>query len=98
MIHNVLIGHEIESPSICKKLVVSEPFLTKRINEHPSSEFHYNVTSLNGMILCKEGIHENKVNGNTTLSFCHDCYSSLKKNKMPCLALANRHYRGTLPK
>ena len=66
MIHNVLIGHELESPSICKKLIVSEPFLIKRINENLSSEFDYNVTSLNGMILCKEGI-QHKVKGETSL-------------------------------
>jgi len=89
MIHNVTIVCDIEIPSICKKLVVSEPFLIRRINENLLSEFHYNVTSLNGMILCK-GINEHKFNGTTIFSFCNDCYSSLCKNKMPHFALANR--------
>jgi len=95
MIHNVTISHDID---ICKKLFVSEPFLINRINENLSSDFHYSVASLNGIILCKEGIHEQNDNGHTILSFCHDCYSSLHQNKMPRLALANKLYRGTLPK
>ena len=96
MFHNVTIGHDIETPSICKKLVVSEPFLIKRINEKLSTEFHYNMTSLNGRILCKEGMHQYDNKDNTLLSFCHGCYSSV--NKKIHFALANRLYRGALPK
>ena len=81
-----------------KKLVVSEPLLIRRINANLSTEFHYNMTSLNEMILCKEGIHQYEDNGNTILSFCHGCYSSLNKNKISCFALANRIYRGALSK
>src|SRR5467141_34963 len=80
-----------------KKILVSEPFLIRCFNDNFSSEFHYNVPSLDGMILCKDGIHDQKDNGHTILSFCHDCYSSLHKNRMPCFALVNKLYRGFLP-
>ena len=72
---------------VLKKLVVSEPFLIKRINEKLLTEFHYNVTSLNGMILCKEGMHQYDDIGNILLSFCDGCHSSWNKNKIPHLHL-----------
>jgi len=56
------------------------------------------MTALNGMILCKEGMHQYDNKGNTLLSFCHGCYSSLNKNKIPHFALVNRLYKGALLK
>ena len=79
--HKVTIGDDIEMPDFGKKLLISDPFLVHRIKANLLPEFNYNMASLNGMILCKEGILDQKVNDMTALSFCHDCYSSLHKNK-----------------
>jgi hypothetical protein len=65
----------------------------------PGSEsrpFSFGNASIDGLMLVNEGLvfHDS---GDVSITACKSCVSSLCKDKMPQLALANNLYRGSLP-
>ena len=87
---------EIDYPVNLEILRLNDPFIENCISRNNPFEFSYDHVVLNNLILEKQGIDvisPSKI----SLSICNECYHSLKRNKMPRFALANKLYRGTLP-
>ncbi|KAJ3916687.1 hypothetical protein F5877DRAFT_46122, partial [Lentinula edodes] len=73
-------------------LKIKDPYIVA--NTHPS-RFIYICRELDGLLLNKEGIRSVDVTCTVfEIYFCHDCYGSLRRLKMPRLALNNYLYRG----
>jgi hypothetical protein len=64
---------------------------------HLRSHFVNDHAILTGLMLDNRGLSHDVVNNTSTLSFCDECLSSLRKNKLPKYSLANSLYRGQLP-
>ncbi|KAG2107451.1 uncharacterized protein F5147DRAFT_802633, partial [Suillus discolor] len=77
-------------------LQLNDPFITaKCVVQTLSSEFTYQCSVLNGLMLDKTGILVCTLDS-TTLNVCGQCFKSLSRAKMPCFALANKLYQGHL--
>ena len=95
--HSVSFKHNDEPPLIIKRLSSSDPYLSHKMATNFKNEFGYDCDSLSGFILCKNGITIEQDKNLISLTFCDECHSTLSKNKLPRLALANQLYRGHLP-
>ena len=59
-------------------------------------QFQYGADAINSTVLCKAGVKFSK-NKSVVINVCTECHSSLLKNHVPRLSLANYLYRGDLP-
>ena len=71
-------------------LQVSDYFISSH------EDFRYGIHVLDGAILDTHGFKDRSTDG-VIIQICSECHSSLEKNNMPRLALANHLYRGTPP-
>ena len=83
--HFVSFNHENEPSLNLKKLTVTDPYLLQRLNTNLENDIHYDFSSLNGLILCKNGMRIQNDKNTIELNFCEDCHSALSRNK--CLGL-----------
>jgi len=60
------------------------------------SEFQFEDSRLDRLILDPNGIQTGATSGDTKLCVCHPCYSYLSHSSMPRFALANKLHRGRL--
>lgn len=93
----IQVGENIDDSLSLEILRLKDNFIVKNcVIKCNSAEFNYGNNLLNGLMLEKHGILEcNKTEAK--LNICSECYTSLKHNKIPHLALANNLYRGVLP-
>jgi hypothetical protein len=78
-------------------LQLNDPFIvTKCVIQCLSSEFIYECSVLDGLMLDTSGIPFCTSDG-STLNICGQCFRSLSHAKVPQFALANKLYRGQMP-
>ncbi|KAG2134231.1 hypothetical protein BD769DRAFT_1714369 [Suillus cothurnatus] len=78
-------------------LRLTDPFIvTKCVVQSLSSEFTYECSVLDGIMLDKTGITV-CTSDSSTLNICGQCFRSLSRAKVPRFALANKLYRGQMP-
>jgi len=78
-------------------LQLNDPFIvTKCVIQCLSSEFIYQCSVLDGLMLDKSGIPF-CTSDSSTLNICGQCFRSLSCAKVPRFALANKLYRGQMP-
>jgi hypothetical protein len=61
-----------------------------------NADFQYGLNAIDGAILEPLGFKDLTPDG-VVMQICSECHSSLAKDRLPRLALANRLYRGKLP-
>ena len=83
-----------------KELLVSDIELDNlRLPDSYASKnlpYPYNEGPLQNVAVDPSGVHSNE-QGKLILSLCKDCHSSLKRCKVPALAMANLNYLGPVP-
>ena len=78
-------------------LQISDKFIIENcILKCNSAEFVFGCNAFDGLMLDKAGTSECTLTGGS-LNCCPECYASLRRNKIPRMALANNLYRGVLP-
>ena len=78
-------------------LRISDPFtILHCIVQRQSPEFLFNNSSLDGLMLSRDGLLITD-QGQVMINICAVCQSSLRNQRIPRLALANNLYRGQLP-
>jgi hypothetical protein len=93
-ISELLIGKNVNAPFSLEILCVF--IIQNCIVKCNSGEFMFGNSFLDGLMLDRSGVVESTLS-QAQLNICPQCYTYLKWNKVPCLALANNLYRGILP-
>ncbi|KAG2150884.1 hypothetical protein DEU56DRAFT_728288, partial [Suillus clintonianus] len=96
-VHELQVEADTDLPLSLELLQLNDVFITaKCVIQSLSTEFTYECSILDGLMLDKTGI-----TGCTplacTLSVCEACFNLLSRSNVPRFALANKLYRGHLP-